>query len=162
MAEEKKTKTEKKDEKHYIVLTDEKGKDVKVQILFSIVHPDTKERFLYVVDPSDEDAVVIFHLDKDGESLTMVDENEVSKETMEFLQDAFQSYLKGDLAPVEGDEEDEDGEDEDDEDDKGEHECHCHDDKCTCGGKGHGKEHHHHEGECCCGNEKCECEKEDK
>ncbi|MCI2068309.1 MAG: hypothetical protein LKJ88_01890 [Bacilli bacterium] len=146
MAEEKKRNESedgvlgpsKEEDKHYIVLTDESGKDTKVELLFSIVYHKTETRYLYVVDPGDEDAVIIFSADDDG-NLLMVDEKETPSETMAFLQDTFQAYLQGDLAPVK------DGEDEEEEE--------CDDPDCEC--------HHHHDGEeneCCEGDdEECHC-----
>src|SRR5574344_1607605 len=97
--ETKKEAKEEKDDKHYIVLTDEEGKDVKVQLLFSIKSPDNDDMYLYIVDPSDEDAVVIFKGDNDG-NLEMVDEKTTDKKVMDFLQDTFQAFLQGDLEPV--------------------------------------------------------------
>jgi uncharacterized protein YrzB (UPF0473 family) len=138
MAEEKKTaaaepevKTESKEEKekHYIVLTDEQGKDTKVELLFSIVYHQTGVRYLYVSDPGDEDAVIIFAADEEG-SLEMVDQETVPVETMNFLQDTFQAYLQGDLVPVEeaekAEKEAEEGEEEETEV--------CEDDDCCCHG----------------------------
>jgi uncharacterized protein YrzB (UPF0473 family) len=146
MAEEKKEAEgkEEKDEKHYIVLTDDKGKDTKVELLFSIVYPKNNTRYLYIIDPEDEDAVVIFTADEEG-NIESVDDTKLEPETKNFLYDTFQAYLQGDLAPVGSEEGEEDEEEEED--------------SCSCGCHSHEEE-----GECCCGDDSCCCQdgKEEK
>ncbi|MBP3712955.1 MAG: hypothetical protein J6I69_00050 [Bacilli bacterium] len=135
-----------KREKQYIILTDEQGVDTKVELLFSIFEEKSNDQFIYVVDPKDDGAVIVFKSDKDG-NLEMVTEENSSPEVMTFVRETFAAYQHGELEFV-GDEEEE-GE------------------ECSCG-CGHHHHHHHHEGECCCGDDECECKggdcdcKEDK
>jgi uncharacterized protein YrzB (UPF0473 family) len=151
MAEQKEKKdvkeTEKEDDdgKHYIVLTDDQGKDTKVELLFSIVYHKTEERYLYVVDPGDEDAVIIFSADDDG-NLEMIQEDKIDKELNAFLHQTFEAYLKGDLVPADQAEEEEEGE----EDEEGE--CCCGEEKdgCGCGCEDEEK----NDADCCCGGAK--------
>jgi len=148
MAEEKKEEEMEQDEsKHYIVLTDEDGKDTKVELLFSIVYKKTNTRYLYVVDPGDDSAVIIFSSDEEG-NLESVAEDNITPELKEFLEDTFQAFQNGDLAPVEDGEEGEEEEiEEDEEEDEEHHCCCCEGDSCTCGeeDKDDNKEH-----DCCC------------
>jgi hypothetical protein len=150
MSEEENETQEPEEEKHYIVLTDEDGHDTKVQLLFSIVYHETGEQFIYVVDPENEDAVLIFRGDAEG-NLEMVTERNTDEKTMAFLHDTFQAYLVGDLEPV-----GEEGEEDEDDD--------CDDPDCSCHHHHHhhpefGEErevpHHHAETECCEGDECC-------
>lgn len=152
--EEKEEETEEPgEEKHYIVLTDEDGNDTKVQLLFSIVYHETGEQFIYVVDPENEDAVLIFRGDAEG-NLEMVTEHNTDEKTMAFLHDTFQAYLVGDLEPV-GDEEDGDEEDE-----CGDPDCGCHHHHPEFGEER--EVPHHAETECCEGDECCCAKKEEE
>ena len=143
---EKKTEEkEKKEDKHYIVFTDEKGKDTNVELLFSIVYKKNNTRYLYVIDPTDDESVIIFSADDDGNLESMSDDN-MDADLREFLEDTFQAFQSGDLAPVTDGEEGE--EEEIEEEDSEECECCCGDQDCECQ-HDEGEEH-----ECCHGEHK--------
>lgn len=145
MAEEKETvkDEEEEDEKEYIVLTDENGKDTKVELLFSIRYPKNSFRYIYVNDPEDKEAVLVFKGDDDDEegNLVMVSEDNTDEEEMKFIQNAFDAFQKNELEPVKDEDDDEE-------------EQHHHEGECCEGEECHCHHHHHHEGEGCEGEER--------
>ena len=118
------------EEKNYIELFDENDNAIKVELLFSIVRNETGVRYLFVIDPENDDQVVPLQANEDGSIQGIGEKPE--QDVLDFLNETFEAYQNGELAPV--------GEEEEEE-------------ECSCG-CGH---HHHHEGECCSGGE-CECD----
>ena len=118
------------EEKNYIELFDENDNAIKVELLFSIVRNETGVRYLFVIDPENDDQVVPLQANEDGSIQGIGEKPE--QDVLDFLNETFESYQNGELAPV--------GEEEEEE-------------ECSCG-CGH---HHHHEGECCSGGE-CDCD----
>lgn len=123
------------EEKNYIELFDENDNAIKVELLFSIVRNETGVRYLFVIDPENDDQVVPLQANEDGSIQGIGEKPE--QDVLDFLNETFEAYQNGELAPV--------GEEEEEE----EEECTC---KC-----GHHHHHHHHEGECCSGGE-CDCD----
>lgn len=121
------------EEKNYIELFDENDNAIKVELLFSIVRNETGVRYLFVIDPENDDQVVPLQANEDGSIQGIGEKPE--QDVLDFLNETFEAYQNGELAPV--------GEEEEEED---EEEC-----SCNCG------HHHHHEGECCSGGE-CDCD----
>ena len=122
------------EEKNYIELFDENDNAIKVELLFSIVRNETGVRYLFVIDPENDDQVVPLQANEDGSIQGIGEKPE--QDVLDFLNEtfeAYQAYQNGELAPV--------GEEEEEE------EC-----SCNCG-----HHHHHHEGECCSGGE-CDCD----
>ena len=115
------------EEKNYIELFDENDNAIKVELLFSIVRNETGVRYLFVIDPENDDQVVPLQANEDGSIQGIGEKPE--QDVLDFLNETFEAYQNGELAPV--------GEEE----------------ECSCG-CGH---HHHHEGECCSGGE-CDCD----
>ena len=132
------------EEKNYIELFDENDNAIKVELLFSIVRNETGVRYLFVIDPENDDQVVPLQANEDGSIQGIGEKPE--QDVLDFLNETFEAYQNGELAPV--------GEEEEEED---EEEC-----SCNCGHH----HHHHHEGECCSGGEcdwdckegECDCE----
>ncbi len=125
--------------KNVIVLTDETGKDVEVELLFSIVNPDNNIRYLYIADPEDAESVIVLQSDEEG-NIEQIGED-IEPDLEEFLQDTFQAFQNGDLVQV--------GED-------GEMvETSSHEVNCSCGENGESS------CSCCCGDadkeESCSC-----
>lgn len=118
------------EEKNYIELFDENDNAIKVELLFSIVRNETGVRYLFVIDPENDDQVVPLQANEDGSIQGIGEKPE--QDVLDFLNETFEAYQNGELAPV--------GEEEEEE-------------ECSCG-CGH---HHHHEGECCSGGE-CDCD----
>ena len=118
------------EEKNYIELFDENDNAIKVELLFSIVRNETGVRYLFVIDPENDDQVVPLQANEDGSIQGIGEKPE--QDVLDFLNETFEAYQNGELAPV--------GEEEEEE------EC-----SCNCG------HHHHHEGECCSGGE-CDCD----
>ena len=119
------------EEKNYIELFDENDNAIKVELLFSIVRNETGVRYLFVIDPENGDQVVPLQANEDGSIQGIGEKPE--QDVLDFLNETFEAYQNGELAPV--------GEEEEEE------EC-----SCNCG-----HHHHHHEGECCSGGE-CDCD----
>ena len=119
------------EEKNYIELFDENDNAIKVELLFSIVRNETGVRYLFVIDPENDDQVVPLQANEDGSIQGIGEKPE--QDVLDFLNETFEAYQNGELAPV-GEEEEE--------------EC-----SCNCGHH----HHHHHEGECCSGGD-CECD----
>ena len=122
------------EEKNYIELFDENDNAIKVELLFSIVRNETGVRYLFVIDPENDDQVVPLQANEDGSIQGIGEKPE--QDVLDFLNETFEAYQNGELAPV--------GEEEEEEE---EEEC-----SCNCGHH----HHHHHEGECCSGGE-CDC-----
>ena len=125
------------EEKNYIELFDENDNAIKVELLFSIVRNETGVRYLFVIDPENDDQVVPLQANEDGSIQGIGEKPE--QDVLDFLNETFEAYQNGELAPV--------GEEEEEEE---EEEC-----SCNCGHHHH--HHHHHEGECCSGGE-CDCD----
>ena len=125
------------EEKNYIELFDENDNAIKVELLFSIVRNETGVRYLFVIDPENDDQVVPLQANEDGSIQGIGEKPE--QDVLDFLNETFEAYQNGELAPV-GEEEEEEEEEE-----------------CSCGCGHHHHHHHHHEGECCSGGE-CECD----
>ena len=123
------------EEKNYIELFDENDNAIKVELLFSIVRNETGVRYLFVIDPENDDQVVPLQANEDGSIQGIGEKPE--QDVLDFLNETFEAYQNGELAPV--------GEEEEEEE---EEEC-----SCNCG---HHHHHHHHEGECCSGGD-CDC-----
>ena len=121
------------EEKNYIELFDENDNAIKVELLFSIVRNETGVRYLFVIDPENDDQVVPLQANEDGSIQGIGEKPE--QDVLDFLNETFEAYQNGELAPV-GEEEEEEEEEE-----------------CSCGC---GHHHHHHEGECCSGGD-CDC-----
>ena len=121
------------EEKNYIELFDENDNAIKVELLFSIVRNETGVRYLFVIDPENDDQVVPLQANEDGSIQGIGEKPE--QDVLDFLNETFEAYQNGELAPV--------GEEEEEE-------------ECSCG-CGHHHHHHHHEGECCSGGE-CDCD----
>jgi len=128
-----------KQEANTVVFTDENNKDMKVELLFSIVRPETEVRYLFVVDPEDNEGVLVFSSDDEG-NLEIVNET-AGEEVIEYLNETFERYEEDELDPVEVEDEEEDEEDEEiDEEDKYEYgtykdsdeECDCCSGDCDC------------------------------
>ena len=124
------------EEKNYIELFDENDNAIKVELLFSIVRNETGVRYLFVIDPENDDQVVPLQANEDGSIQGIGEKPE--QDVLDFLNETFEAYQNGELAPV--------GEEEEEEE---EEEC-----SCNCGHHHH--HHHHHEGECCSGGD-CDC-----
>ena len=122
------------EEKNYIELFDENDNAIKVELLFSIVRNETGVRYLFVIDPENDDQVVPLQANEDGSIQGIGEKPE--QDVLDFLNETFEAYQNGELAPV--------GEEEEEE------EC-----SCNCGHHHH--HHHHHEGECCSEGE-CDCD----
>jgi len=124
-----------------VVFTDDENNEIKVQLLFSIVRPETGIRYLFVADPDDEDGVLVFQSDNDEEGdISLVDES-AGKDVVDYLNATFTRYESNELEPVEAsDEEDEEDDQEDDEyeygtyEDKEKADSECCDDCCDCCG----------------------------
>ena len=125
------------EEKNYIELFDENDNAIKVELLFSIVRNETGVRYLFVIDPENDDQVVPLQANEDGSIQGIGEKPE--QDVLDFLNETFEAYQNGELAPV--------GEEEEEEE---EEEC-----SCNCGHHHH--HHHHHEGECCSEGE-CDCD----
>ena len=125
------------EEKNYIELFDENDNAIKVELLFSIVRNETGVRYLFVIDPENDDQVVPLQANEDGSIQGIGEKPE--QDVLDFLNETFEAYQNGELAPV-GEEEEEEEEEE-----------------CSCGCGHHHHHHHHHEGECCSGGE-CDCD----
>ena len=121
------------EEKNYIELFDENDNAIKVELLFSIVRNETGVRYLFVIDPENDDQVVPLQANEDGSIQGIGEKPE--QDVLDFLNETFEAYQNGELAPVEEEEEEE----------------------CSCGC---GHHHHHHEGECCCEGD-CDCDEEE-
>ena len=122
------------EEKNYIELFDENDNAIKVELLFSIVRNETGVRYLFVIDPENDDQVVPLQANEDGSIQGIGEKPE--QDVLDFLNETFEAYQNGELAPV--------GEEEEEE-------------ECSCGCGHHHHHHHHHEGECCSGGE-CDCD----
>ena len=125
------------EEKNYIELFDENDNAIKVELLFSIVRNETGVRYLFVIDPENDDQVVPLQANEDGSIQGIGEKPE--QDVLDFLNETFEAYQNGELAPV-GEEEEEEEEEE-----------------CSCGCGHHHHHHHHHEGECCSEGE-CDCD----
>ena len=125
------------EEKNYIELFDENDNAIKVELLFSIVRNETGVRYLFVIDPENDDQVVPLQANEDGSIQGIGEKPE--QDVLDFLNETFEAYQNGELAPV-GEEEEEEEEEE-----------------CSCGCGHHHHHHHHHAGECCSGGE-CDCD----
>ena len=115
-------------EKNVIELIGEDGKKFHLNLLFSIVRPETHVNYFFFEHPEDKDAIAVFQLNKEEmlEEVNLEDED-VAK----YLNFILEAYDRGELEQVEGDDEDDD-------------ECEHH--------------HEHHCGECCEGDDcDCEC-----
>ena len=119
------------EEKNYIELFDENDNAIKVELLFSIVRNETGVRYLFVIDPENDDQVVPLQANEDGSIQGIGEKPE--QDVLDFLNETFEAYQNGELAPV--------GEEEEEE-------------ECSCNSGHH--HHHHHEGECCSGGD-CDC-----
>ncbi|MFA6796557.1 MAG: hypothetical protein WCR63_03150 [Bacilli bacterium] len=123
-----------KKEPNTVVFTDEEGNEIKVELLFSIVRPETGIRYLFVVDPDDKEGVLVFQAENDDGDILLVDDS-VGEDVINYLNETFSRYENDLLEPVEEDDEEEDteyeyGKYDDEKDDEEDHEC-C-DDCCDC------------------------------
>jgi len=122
-----------KKEPNTVVFTDEKNNDMKVELLFSIVRPETNVRYLFVVDPEDNEGVLVFSSDDEG-NLEIVNET-AGEDVIQYLNKTFERYEQDELDPVE--EEEEEKKDEEDEYEYGTYEeseeaCDCCSGNCDC------------------------------
>jgi len=123
-----------KKEPNTVVFTDEKDNDMKVELLFSIVRPETDVRYLFVVDPEDNEGVLVFSSDEKG-NLEIVNET-AGEDVIEYLNTTFERYEQDELDPVE-EEDEKEVEDEEDKYEYGtyeesEEECDCCSGNCDC------------------------------
>lgn len=122
-----------KKEPNKVIFTDEEGNEIKVDLLFSIVRPETNVRYLFVADPDDKEGVLVFQSENDEGDILLVDES-AGEDVINYLNETFSRYERDELQPVEEESEVEETEYDYGSYDEEKEECcgDCCDGNCSC------------------------------